>query len=177
MVAPNCRWVVFTVGNESRGDDALGPTLLGRLEALLDTWESEGRAVNRPTVVVDFQLQVEHALDLLGHDLALFIDAGTGTPAPFDFYEQPVEAQPAHTSHALTPAAVLDVYRRLHEVAPPPSFVLCVRGESFELGEPLSPVAEQHLAAATEFLSDLLRESTPERWRHYGTSGMSLPLV
>ena len=34
----------------------------------------------------DFQLQIEHALDLAGRRLALFIDAGTGTPAPFAFY-------------------------------------------------------------------------------------------
>ena len=160
-----CRWVVFAVGNESRGDDALGPALLGRLEALLGRWTGEGRVVAQPTVVVDFQLQVEHALDLLGHDLALFIDAGSGTPAPFAFYEQPERAVPAHTSHALAPAAVLEVYRRLHGEAPPPAFVLCLRGEGFELGEPLSALAQAHLDAASAFLTDLLAEVGEARWR------------
>lgn len=160
-----CRWVVFAVGNESRGDDALGPALLGRLEALLGAWESEGRAVTQPTVVVDFQLQVEHALDLLGHDLALFIDAGSGTPAPFSFYEQPERVEPAHTSHALAPAAVLEVYRRLYGEAPPPAFVLCLRGEGFELGEPLSALAQAHLDAASAFLTDLLAEVGEAGWR------------
>ena len=70
--------VVFAVGNPSRGDDALGPLLMD--------WLAEQA---RPGVhlVSDFQLQIEHALDLEGHQLALFIDAGTGTPAPFEFRE------------------------------------------------------------------------------------------
>ena len=70
--------VVFAVGNPSRGDDALGPLLMD--------WLAEQA---RPGVqlVSDFQLQIEHALDLEGHSLALFIDAGTGTPAPFEFRE------------------------------------------------------------------------------------------
>ncbi len=58
--------VVFAVGNPSRGDDALGPLLMAWLEQQA-----------RPGVqlVGDFQLQIEHALDLEGHPLALFIDA------------------------------------------------------------------------------------------------------
>ena len=71
--------VVFAVGNRSRGDDALGPLLLERLAAVLD---AEGRG-SRFELIDDFQLQIEHALDLAGRRLALFIDAGTGTPAPF----------------------------------------------------------------------------------------------
>ena len=43
-----------------------------------------------------------------------------------------------HTTHALAPESVLDVYAQLRRVPPPPSFALCVRGESFELGEGLS---------------------------------------
>ena len=77
--------VVFAVGNPSRGDDALGPLLMD--------WLAEQA---RPDVqlVSDFQLQIEHALDLEGHSLALFIDAGTGTPAPFEFRETGPAATP-----------------------------------------------------------------------------------
>ena len=62
----------------SRGDDGLGPLLLARIaEAGWDNAE----------LIEDFQLQIEHALDLQGADLALFIDAGKDTPAPFSFRE------------------------------------------------------------------------------------------
>lgn len=149
--------VVFACGNESRGDDALGPLLLRRLE------EADLPGV---TTFGDFQLQIEHALDLQGHDLALFIDAGQATPAPFSFSPVEPAASNTHTSHALLPAAVLDVYRRVVGSEPPPAFVLCVRGDSFELGAELSGAAQSHLDLAWSFL--LERCQLPDRaaWRN-----------
>ena len=47
--------VVFAVGNPSRGDDALGPLLMAGLEQ--QDWPGV-------QLVSDFQLQIEHALDL-----------------------------------------------------------------------------------------------------------------
>ena len=72
------RLVVFGWGNDARGDDGLGPLLLARVARA--AW---------PDVhaIEDFQLQIEHALDLDGADLALFLDAGKDTPAPFVFVE------------------------------------------------------------------------------------------
>jgi hydrogenase maturation protease len=148
--------VVFAVGNESRGDDALGPLLLGRLEGL---------ALPGVTTIFDFQLQIEHALDLQGHDLALFIDAGQGTPAPFSFAPVLPAADNSHTSHALSPAAVLDVYRRAVGGEPPPAFILGVRGESFELGDGLSPAAIAHLEQAWHFLQGLCAGPELVRWQ------------
>lgn len=148
--------VVFAVGNPSRGDDALGPLLMD--------WLAEQA---RPGVelVGDFQLQVEHALDLEGHQLALFIDAGTGTPAPFEFRETGPAATRPVSSHALAPEAVLEVYARIQRRSPPPAFVLCVRGEDFRLGEGLSPAAERNLAAARARLGECLDHADAARWR------------
>lgn len=148
--------VVFGVGNPSRGDDALGPLLMAELEAA---------AQPGVRLVEDFQLQVEHALDLDGAALALFIDAGTGTPAPFTFAEIEPRASRAVSSHALDPAAVLQVFRDVRQTPPPPAFVLCVRGESFELGAPLSEAAEHNLTAARQCLANCLANPTPEHWR------------
>jgi hypothetical protein len=53
-----------------------------------------------------------------------------------------------HTSHAISPEAVLATYRRVTGEAPPAAWVLCVRGESFGLGEPLSAPAAANLEAA-----------------------------
>lgn len=146
--------VVFAIGNRSRGDDALGPMLLERLAAALD---AEGRG-SRFELIDDFQLQIEHALDLADREAALFIDAGTGTPAPFAFQAiAPASSTATHTTHALAPEAVLAVYRQVTGKEPPPSFVLCVRGESFELGEGLSTAARAHLDAAWAHLLALSR--------------------
>ena len=62
--------VVLAVGNEARGDDALGPRLLARLDEL---------ALPGVRTVLDFQFQVEHALDLDGAGAALTFVANSGS--------------------------------------------------------------------------------------------------
>ena len=152
--------VVFAVGNPSRGDDAIGPELCSRLEKWL---ESEGLA-DQFELIEDFQLQIEHALDLQGRQLALFIDAGANTPAPYAFERIFSSPAVAHTTHALSPQAVLQVFRQTEGSEPPPAFVLCVRGEQFELGEALSGAASKHLEAAMALLAQLCRAPSLAAW-------------
>jgi len=152
--------VVFAIGNPSRGDDAIGPVLL---ERLADWLEAEGLA-GRFELIEDFQLQIEHVIDLQGRLLALFIDAGAGTPAPYTFQSIAPATGIAHTTHELPPEAVLQVYRQTEGAAPPPSFVLCVRGESFELGAPLSSAAAGYVDAAFAQLTRLCRQAALPEW-------------
>lgn len=143
-------FVVLACGNPSRGDDALGPLLLERLR---DWLEASGQS-DRCELIEDFQFQVEHALDLQGRRAALFIDAGTGTPPPYTLRPIMADGTPGHSTHAMSPAAVLDVYARVLGGTPPETSVLCVRGERFELGEDLSEAAREHLEAAWPALRD-----------------------
>lgn len=152
--------VVFAVGNPSRGDDAIGPLLLERLGGWLD---DEGLA-GQFELIEDFQLQIEHALDLSGCQLALFIDAGANTPAPYTFQRIAPATGIAHTTHELPPEAVLQVYRQTEGAEPPPAFVLCVRGEQFELGEPLTGAAAAGLEGAWQLLTELCRQSVLTEW-------------
>lgn len=152
--------VILACGNPSRGDDALGPVLLDRLQAWLDV-EGLGDGFE---LIGDFQLQVEHALDLAGRRLALFIDAGSGTPAPFVFRQAVAASGASHSTHALSPEAVLAVLPRVSDEAPPPAFVLCVHGEGFELGEGLSPAAQACADAAFDLLRRLCRHPWADAW-------------
>ncbi|HYA71907.1 MAG TPA: hydrogenase maturation protease [Roseiarcus sp.] len=149
------RLVVFGWGNEARGDDGLGPLLLARIAEA--GWPEV-------TTVEDFQLQIEHALDLDGADCALFLDAGKGTPAPFSFQRIEPRRDVTHTTHALSPEAVLDVYAQIKGRTPPPAFALCLRGERFELGEGLSGEGAERLEAAWGFVRGLMDERTVEAW-------------
>lgn len=153
--------VVFAVGNPSRGDDAIGPLLL---ERLADWLQLEGLE-EQVELIEDFQLQIEHVLDLQGRELALFIDAGENTTAPYTFKQIAPATGIAHTTHELPPEAVLQVYLQTEASQPPPSFVLCVSGEKFELGEPLTATASGHIEAAFTLLAQLCRKAELAEWK------------
>lgn len=139
MSADRAPVLVLAAGNPSRGDDAIGPMLAERLLAA---------ELPDVEVLTDFQWQVEHALELEGRALTVFVDAGMATAAPFELRAVIPSATYLHTTHALEPGAVLETYRRVTGDIPPPAVLLCVRGESFELGEALTPVANMNLEAA-----------------------------
>jgi hydrogenase maturation protease len=148
MNTPRAPVLVLAVGNPSRGDDALGPMLADMVEAAV---------LPGVEVIIEFQLQVENALDLEGRERVIFVDAGVGTDVPFELRDAKPAADFLHTSHALSPEAVLATYVRIKGELPPPCTILCVRGESFELGEGLSGAASNNLRAAGTVLLDLCR--------------------
>lgn len=157
--------LLLAVGNESRGDDALGPWLARRVAAWLEQ-SGGGASVEAIEIIEEFQLQIENALDLPGRELILLVDAGQGTPSPFVFYEAAAAPSDGYTSHAVTPEALLGVFARVHQSMPPPTFVLCLSGVSFELGEPLSGAAARHLEQAVAFCRELFGEpATLAAWR------------
>lgn len=135
QVAPR---LVVAIGNPSRGDDALGPLIAERLCAL---------DLPGVEVLTDYQLQIEYALDLRGRDEVIFIDAAVSGEAPFTFDAIAPGGDASVTTHALSPQALLAGYAKLTGEAPPPSYVLAVRGQAFELGEGLSAQALANLEA------------------------------
>lgn len=131
--------LVFGWGNPSRGDDALGPLFVERVAAL---------GLAGAECLTDFQLQVEHALDLHGRRRILFVDASLTGERPYTVTRLAPVKDASFTTHAMTPEAVLQVYRDLEDKDPPPAWLLAIRGERFELGEPLSTAASIALEAA-----------------------------
>jgi hypothetical protein len=94
----------------------------------------------------------------------LFIDAGTKTRAPYDFYRAQANATEVLYSHALAPEVLLKVYQQFYQEVAPEVFVLCVCGEQFELGEGLSAPAVVRLEQALAFCKILLIEPNAEMW-------------
>ena len=133
--------LVFAWGNRSRGDDALGPLLLDRLRALLPVDSGVD-------CLEDYQLQIEHALDLPGRSSVLFVDASLTCRAPFEVISLAPARDASMGTHTLSAQALLQVFCDLHGQAPPASTMLAIRGEAFELGTPLSPAADANLERA-----------------------------
>ncbi len=161
---PVAPWLVLAVGNPSRGDDALGPALIDRLSQDIDH-------ASDVEFLIDFQLQVEHALDLNGRLAVLFVDAAhpgvITTELPIGNRQlddttipcaeahsagvaiTPIRADESVTpaTHALSAQAVLHV-AQLFEGAVPPAWQLAIEGQLFDLGEGLSEQAECNLNKA-----------------------------
>ena len=147
--------LIFTWGNPSRGDDALGPALYELLQ------QENFSGVD---VLTDFQLQIEHSIDLEGRKRVLFVDASTSAEAPFAFSRIQPEQDASYTTHAMSPQALLSVYRQVNGCAPPPAWLLSIRGYEFGLGLPLSTAANSHLLAAFEYIKGLLDPARPAGW-------------
>ncbi len=143
MTAPT---LVFGWGNPSRGDDALGPLFVERFAQLAARHPEWGDI----DFLTDFQLQVEHALDLQGRQRVLFVDASLDAPAPCSLTRIEAARDDSFTTHAMSPQAVLKVFVDIDEGEPPPCWLLAIRGERFELGEGLSDSAAQHMVAALQ---------------------------
>ena len=144
MIKPE---LIFTWGNPSRGDDALGPAMY---ELLL---QEDCSGVD---VLTDFQLQIEHSIDLEGRKRVLFVDASTSANAPFELVRLQPEQDSSYTTHAMSPQALLSVYQQVNGRTPPPAWLLSIRGYEFGLGLPLSAAANKNLLAAFDHIKSLL---------------------
>jgi hydrogenase maturation protease len=153
-VAPGAPLLVFGWGNPSRGDDALGPSCIDSLRAI-------PALATEVDFLDDYQLQIEHALDLVGRRRVLFVDASLNCRAPFEVTPLRPARDTSITTHALSAQAVMQVYRELQGAPPPPCTLLAIRGECFELGKPLSPSALVHLGAAVQWARTWLAAPEP----------------
>ena len=152
--------LIIGYGNPSRGDDALGPALLEWLEQ-----ERDAGGITVPfDTITDFQLQIEHALDLRGRELVLFVDSSVSLSAPYRFSKLHPERDLSYTTHAISPTSLLVVYQQAVDEMPPESFLLEISGRHFELGEDMSDEAIDNLSQASRFVSNLLQAPDAEAW-------------
>lgn len=148
--------IVFAWGNESRGDDGIGPLLARRLEAL-------GHA--NLTVIEDHQLNIEHVMDFADATPLLFIDASVAISSGFRLERIAASVDGNFSTHAISPEALLNVYRQSTGQEVPEAYLLHVAGRFFELGESLSTSAAAAADEAWEFLENTLQRP-PGEWRN-----------
>ncbi len=159
----NPRCVVFGIGNESRGDDALGPQLLERFKNAI----KEEPFFDDFTFISDFQLQIEHSLDLEQQDIAIFIDAAL-PPVMLEneaFSFKLIQASKSRSgmTHSLSPSELMgiaeDFFKSKIETQSsinllPKAYLLCIRGYQFELGTEITRKADENSKQAFTSLID-----------------------
>ena len=153
--------LVLGYGNPSRGDDALGPMFVERL----DEEQDAGRLPPNFDTLTDFQLQIEHALDLQGRAVVLFVDAAADLDAAHILRPLTPARDESYSTHAISPGAVLAVYEQVCAGPLPPAFLLGLKGISFELGQGLSETAREALEQGLAAIRPLLAQADPAAWR------------
>jgi len=147
--------LIFTWGNPSRGDDAIGPEIYER---------SKKAALAGVECQTDFQLQIEHVIDLEHRERILFIDASVSATAPFEFNRIYAEQDDSYTTHAMSPQSLLAVFEKVNKQPAPPCYLLSVRGYKFGLGLPLTAKAESNLDEAIRFIQLKLLGNNIKDW-------------
>lgn len=151
--------LIIAWGNRSRGDDAVGPLFLDALRRALGPEE-----LARVDLLEEHQLHPEMALDLVGRERVLLADADPQAPSPYALQAVVAGRDASLASHALSPSALLAVYRELHGRHPPPVTLLGLHARNFGLGRPVSAKAEAALPAAVLWALAWIDGDAPGDW-------------
>ncbi len=140
--------LIFTWGNPSRGDDALGPALYD----LLEEHQQKTGELSEVELLTDFQLQIEHAVDLEERECIIFVDASVSCAEPYEMQPLTAARDDTFTTHAMSPASLLSVYKQVNGHEPPPAFLLTIRAYEFGLGKEMTERARTNLQQAFEYI-------------------------
>ena len=140
--------LILTYGNQSRGDDALGPAMF----ELLEQYKLETSQLDEVDLFTDFQLQIEHAVDLEDREYVLFIDASVSCSEPFECHPLHADRDDSFTTHAMSPASVLAVYKHINHREPPRAYLLTIRAYEFGLGKTMTVQAKANLQKAYRYI-------------------------
>jgi hydrogenase maturation protease len=139
--------LVLGYGSELRGDDALGP----RAAEAIASWALPGAQVCCLP-----QLAPELAEPISRARAVLFLDARfSPDPREPEAIELTPDNESLVTTHRSDPQALLALARGLYGRSPR-AWLIRLPAESFEIGAPLSPLAEQSLARALPLARALL---------------------
>ena len=152
--SPDPALIVFAWGNESRGDDGIGPVFSRYVHDLDDP---------RIEIIEDFQLNIEHVTDFRGQTPLLFVDASVAIERGFEVEQIAPSKDGNFSTHAISPQALLNVYQQTTSEPHPPAFLLHIAAQNFTLGDSLGSTALEALGEAREFFADLI-SSPAEDW-------------
>lgn len=131
--------IVIGYGNELLSDDAIGP----RVANLINLWH-----LSNVQALAVHQLTPELAANLANVNLAIFVDASLNSEL------QNVQVEPILPNesrmiigHSIKPTYLLALTKSLYSYSPP-AWLITVPGVNFELGDCLSPIAEQGISIA-----------------------------
>jgi hydrogenase maturation protease len=157
-----CPFLVVGVGNQFRGDDALGLIVARRIGAMAITGVD----------VVEGPPDGAYLIELLrGRECAFIVDAfASGSPPGFlHRHDATLQHLPAylfrHSSHSFGVAEALELGRRLG-LLPPRIFVYGIEGSDFRTGAGLSAAVEEKVDELTCLVATEIEDVRREMEHH-----------
>lgn len=142
-------YLAIGYGNQLRGDDGIGQQVA--LEVERCHWE------NVRSLAVH-QLTPELAAELAEVDCAIFVDACITGDAIQVISLEPMSSEGCQLGHYLDPRSLLYLAQWLYGHSPQ-AWLISVPGVNFELGDRLSPVAQQGVAEAVSQIQKLVKNN------------------
>ena len=151
----------YGYGNPGRRDDGLGVAFVEELEKYVREKQIAGIDFDS-----NYQLNIEDADTISRYDRVFFCDATTEDITDFCITEvSPSEARVEFTMHAVSPAFVLDLCRKIYNKSPD-TYLVHLKGYEWEFREGVGTKGKKSLEKALSFfkkhLPFLNREEIPD---------------
>ena len=146
--------LLLAVGNRSRGDDAAGPLFLDRVQPILpdlsSVWHTEECYQLQPELVEEIKTTRSVWIVDATQEFSTGTELATVSPATqFEF-----------TTHALSAASLLALYKKMYGDPAPPTRLLKIGASQFKLGAPLSAQTQRNIDLAIDtFLQTIANHS------------------
>jgi len=145
--------LLYAYGNPGRQDDGLGNAFIDSIEKWI---KSEG--LDNIETDSNYQLNIEDAELISSKDIVIFIDASMeGIEDIALTTVDPEDARIEFTMHAVSPAFVLDLCRKLFNHIPE-TYLLHIKGYEWEFREALTDKARENLDKALDMMKRILKD-------------------
>lgn len=141
--------LIYGFGNPGREDDGLGIACVEKLSR----WAHKNN-YNFIDFDSNYQLNIEDAAQIVNYDTVIFIDASVDDRVN-DYLFEPIKLEPNYfhfTTHSASPAYIVYLCKKLFNFYPD-SYLLHIKGYSFDFIESITSKALENLNKAYEYLT------------------------
>jgi len=150
------RILIYGYGNPGRKDDGLGPAFA----EMTGNWARQNNLVN-VDIDSNYQLNIEDAYNIQDYDIVVFADASREEIDHFIIDRVTPSEKVSFNTHSASPGFVLNLCQELYKKEPM-VFLLHIKGYEYSMNEGFSPLAQENLEQAFEFLKDAIAK--PEKF-------------
>ena len=142
--------LIYGYGNPGREDDGLGIACTQKLE----DWARRNE-IKDFSFDMNYQLNIEDALEISQYDAVLFIDASTEPIEDFIISEVKASDKVNFTMHSASPSYIKYLCRQIYNIEPL-VYLVHIKGYQWSMKEELSEKAASNLERTVTCLQELL---------------------